>query len=119
MNIHLIPIIHSKQKGTILRIPARVQSGTGRRRRQMGTGIFEDIDDFLKTTHILSGVAGALGGVAGSAIGTAVGGPGVGTAVGGAVGSSLVGSAVAQTGYGKRRGRPRKTRKPRKRKAKK
>lgn len=113
MSIVHVPIIYHKKKGSIMRIPPsspgipipirRLQSGTGRVQR--GNGIFEDIDQFLRDTHIISTVTGAAIGTAGSVVGGALAGP-PGAVAGAGVGAglgSLAQQGIYQAGYGRRR----------------
>lgn len=114
MSIQLVPIYNTRRRGrgrgTIMRVPTRIQAGSGRRQIggcrgynvQHGAGFFDDVDEFLKTTHLLSAVGGAVAGLGGGIVGSAIGGP-VGGAVGGAAASTLVGSGIRQLGYGKKR----------------
>lgn len=75
------------------------------KRRTKGKGIFQDIDSFLKKTHLLSNIGSVLLPIAGGALGTFVaGGPGVGSAVGVAAGNSAV-QGLKSLGYGRKKGK--------------
>ena len=71
-----------------------------KRKPQHGAGFFDGINDFLKSTKILSGISSVLAPIAGGIAGTFLaGGPGVGTAIGTAVGSSAT-EGLKSLGYG-------------------
>ena len=64
-----------------------------------GGDIWSDIDNGLKSSHILSNIGNVVAPVVGGLAGTFLGGPGIGSAVGAAVGSSA-NELLKSQGYG-------------------